>query len=72
MDDLARVVDASEARSTLLNRHFKEWSVTEQRESFELSGWLHSGVRVSVSGLKSEVPRVLRAFFDGLEALERG
>lgn len=59
---------AADERAALLSRYFKNWSVTEQPEMFELHGWLHSGVQVRVSGLKSDVTPVLRALFGALEA----
>lgn len=71
MDELGQVVGASAAREALLARFFKNWTVTEQPEMFELHGWLRSGVQVRISGLKSEVTPVLRAFFEGLERLEQ-
>ena len=41
-------------RAALMDAAFKEWTIAESRERINVEGWLHSGVKVQISGLKAE------------------
>lgn len=60
------------SRAALMDRFFTDaWSITENREWFEISGWLKgSSVQVQFRGLKSQLPGVFLAFVASLEAAQ--
>jgi hypothetical protein len=63
--------EAPASRAALMDRFFTDsWTITENREWFEISGWLKgSTVQVHFKGLKSQLPAVVMAFLGGLASL---
>lgn len=59
-----------ESRAALMDRHFREWEITEGREEAVVRGWLRSPGRsteVQLRGAKAQVYAVLWGLLRSLE-----
>lgn len=62
----------SAALLDLLNRHMRDWRVTETPDRMEVSGWLKArSVQVTVAGLRGDVVETLQALITTLVTSER-
>ena len=65
-------VVVSEPLRTLLDKHLRDWQVSETSDMMHITGWLKTAsVQVQMRGLRSEVVEALQAFIASLVVSER-
>ena len=65
-------VVVSEPLRVLLDKHLRDWQVSETSDMMHITGWLKTAsVQVQMRGLRTEVVEALQAFIASLVVSER-